>query len=55
MTGLMVWVKCSDAGGEKVNTGGRGEGIVLFLAVSFPSVCVERISRLCLRSCRPLY
>jgi hypothetical protein len=54
ITVLMVRVKCSVGGGEKVNTGGIGEGSVLFLAVSFISVCVERVSRLCLRSCRPL-
>jgi hypothetical protein len=32
-----------------VNTGGRGEAIVLFLAVSFLSACVDGVSRLCLR------
>jgi hypothetical protein len=28
-----------------VNTGGRYEAIVLFLAVTFLSACVERVSR----------
>jgi hypothetical protein len=39
-----------------MNTGGRCEAVVsfLFLAVSFLSVCVERVSRFCVRSGHPL-
>jgi hypothetical protein len=53
MTGVVVRVSVlSGVGVSKMNTGGRCEVIVLFLflAVSFLLVCVEGLSRLCLRS-----
>jgi hypothetical protein len=44
-TGVVVRVSLLSKGGGNLHTGGRCEAIVLFLAVSFLSVCVEGVSR----------
>jgi hypothetical protein len=57
MTSIVVRVSVlseGTGGVGKLNTEGRCEAIVLFLAVSFLSVCTEGVSRFCLTHCGPV-